>query len=206
MDLDRRSGVTTRRNIRMWISLFLAGVILPCLALSAVGGRASAAPTRYEAEDAVISQGTVASDHTGYTGTGFVDYTNVSGSYVEFTVDAAQAGSTALTFRFANGTTADRPMDISVNGTTVAAGVSFPGTGAWTSWQGKSVSADLAAGGNVVRATATTANGGPNLDSLTVSPRWRATRRARSAAGRTRSACTCTASTSSTSAPTTRGT
>jgi unsaturated rhamnogalacturonyl hydrolase len=166
MDHDRRAGVT--RTLRTWISLFLAGVILPCLALSAVGGRASAAPTRYEAEDAVISQGTVASDHTGYTGTGFVDYTNVSGSYVEFTVDAAQAGSTTLAFRFANGTTANRPMDISVNGTTVAAGVAFPGTGAWTSWQSKSVTADLAAGGNVVRATATTANGGPNLDSLTL--------------------------------------
>src|SRR5262249_43072701 len=40
----------------------------------------------YQAEDAIISQGTVATNHLGYTGTGFVDYTNVAGSYVEFTV------------------------------------------------------------------------------------------------------------------------
>ncbi len=40
-------------------------------------GRGSApAGTDYQAEDALISQGTVATNHTGYTGTGFVDYTN----------------------------------------------------------------------------------------------------------------------------------
>jgi Carbohydrate binding module (family 6) len=83
-------------------------------------------------------------------------------------VPAAQAGSTPLTFRFANGTTADRPMDISVNGTVVASGVSFGPTADWTSWTTVSVTAALTAGTNTIRATATTANGCPNLDNLTV--------------------------------------
>ncbi len=129
---------------------------------------AQAASTRYEAESASIFHGTVATNHTGYTGSGFVDYTNETGSYVEFTVTAAQAGTATLTFRYANGTGTDRPADIAVNGTTVHAGQSFPGTGSWDTWQSESTSATLAAGTNTVRVTASTANGGPNLDSLTV--------------------------------------
>ncbi|MGW4596160.1 PQQ-dependent sugar dehydrogenase [Streptomyces sp. NPDC004457] len=128
-------------------------------------GRGSApAGTDYQAEDALISQGTVATNHTGYTGTGFVDYTNVKGSYVEFTVSAASAGTSALTLRYANGTSADRPMDISVNGTVVAPGVSFPATADWNTWATRTVDVPLAAGTDRIRATATTANGGPNLD------------------------------------------
>ncbi|MFI6477045.1 cellulase family glycosylhydrolase [Nonomuraea sp. NPDC050663] len=122
----------------------------------------------YQAENATISQGVVESNHAGFTGTGFVNYDNVTGSHVQFTVDAAQAGSAALTFRFANGTTANRPMAISVNGG-AAATRDFPGTGAWSTWQEVTVDAQLNAGANTVRATATTANGGPNLDRLAVS-------------------------------------
>ncbi|WP_214414115.1 PQQ-dependent sugar dehydrogenase [Sphaerisporangium fuscum] len=123
----------------------------------------------YQAENATISRGVVESNHTGYTGTGFVDYDNVTGSYVEFTVNAATAGDYALTLRYANGTTVDRPMDVTVNGTVVSSGVSFPGTGNWDTWAGKTVRAVLTAGANKVRATATTANGGPNLDRLSAS-------------------------------------
>ncbi|GGN87741.1 hypothetical protein GCM10011579_080900 [Streptomyces albiflavescens] len=128
----------------------------------------SAATTDYQAEDATISQGTVATNHLNYTGTGFVDYTNVTGSSVEFTVSAVSAGSASLAFRYANGTTVDRPMDISVNGTVVAANVSFPATADWDTWATKTLNADLTPGSNKIRATATTANGGPNLDRLRV--------------------------------------
>ena len=121
-----------------------------------------------QAEDATISQGLVESDWAGFTGTGFVNYDNLVGSYVEFTVNVAQAGATPLTFRFANGTTTNRPMDITVNGTLVAAGLSFAPTGAWSTWRTQSVTAALAAGENRIRATAITSNGGPNLDALTV--------------------------------------
>ncbi|MEU9011803.1 cellulase family glycosylhydrolase [Streptomyces sp. NPDC048479] len=128
---------------------------------------ATAAVT-HEAENAVISQGVVESNHAGFTGTGFVNYNNSTGSYVEWTVDAAQAGSTSLTVRYANGTTANRPMDITVNGAVAAAKRAFPGTGAWTSWVTTTVTVDLKAGANIIRATATTANGGPNVDHLAV--------------------------------------
>jgi glucose/arabinose dehydrogenase len=125
----------------------------------------------YQAESATISQGVVESNHAGFTGTGFVNYDNVTGSFVEFAgVSAATAGPASLTFRFANGTTTDRPMSISVNGTVVAAAQSFPGTGAWTTWAEIALNVTLRAGANTIRATATTANGGPNLDRLRVAP------------------------------------
>ncbi|GAA4086321.1 PQQ-dependent sugar dehydrogenase [Nonomuraea soli] len=127
-----------------------------------------AAPvTSYQAESATISQGVVESNHAGYTGSGFVNYDNVAGAYVEFGVSAAATGPQTLTFRFANGTTTDRPMSITVNGG-AAVTRSFPGTGAWSTWQEIAVQATLQAGANTVRATATTANGGPNLDRLSV--------------------------------------
>nr|WSX75465.1 PQQ-dependent sugar dehydrogenase [Streptomyces sp. NBC_00899] len=129
---------------------------------------AAATGADYQAEDATISQGAIATNHTGYTGTGFVDLTNVAGSYLQITVSAATAGSTSLAFRYANGTTTDRPMTVTVNGVTIAAALSFPPTADWNTWATKTVNASLLAGTNTVRATSNTADGGPNLDKLTV--------------------------------------
>lgn len=134
---------------------------------NAVTETTGSGPAVYQAEDATISQGVVESNHAGYTGTGFVNYDNVTGSYVEWTVNAATAGPVTLELRFANGTTANRPMTIAVNGTSVTR--DFTGTGAWTTWQTVTLTADLAQGVNKIRATATTSNGGPNVDRLSVS-------------------------------------
>ncbi|WP_329125422.1 discoidin domain-containing protein [Streptomyces sp. NBC_01465] len=125
-------------------------------------------PVRYEAEDAVISSGTVATNHLGYTGTGFVDTTNAVGTSVQWNVHAAAAGTANLTFRYSNGTTADRPMDITVDGAVVASAKSFPPTGSWDSWADVAVAVPLAAGAHSVVTTATTAGGAPNLDHLDV--------------------------------------
>ncbi len=125
-------------------------------------------PVDYQAEDATISQGTVATNHLNYTGTGFVDYTNVAGSYVEFTVTATAAGPVPVVVRFANGTTTNRPMDVIVNGSTAVAGQAFNPTANWDTWATVTVTVTLTAGSNTIRLTATTANGGPNLDKITV--------------------------------------
>jgi hypothetical protein len=157
----RLGGLLTRTRVKVAV---VAAAGLGALALMVLP--AHAAPIRYEAENATLSQATVATNHIGFSGSGFVDYTNVTGSYVEWTVDASAAGTATLAFRYANGTTTDRPMSISVNGTVVSGSLSFPGTGSWDTWQTKSISAALKSGSNMVRATATTANGGPNVDWL----------------------------------------
>ncbi|GGU71047.1 cellulase family glycosylhydrolase [Lentzea flava] len=148
-------------------SLFL---VLPAALALAVPAIAVAAPVQYQAENATISNGLVESNHSGYTGSGFVNYDNEVGSSVEFTVSSPSAGPATLTFRFANGTTANRPMDITVNGSLAADELSFPGTGAWTTWQTRTTTVNLTAGTNKIKATATTSNGGPNVDRLDVEP------------------------------------
>ncbi|MFF0162047.1 PQQ-dependent sugar dehydrogenase [Streptomyces sp. NPDC005263] len=150
------------RTVAWGLPLALA---LPLVGLTGTSARAA---TDYQAEDATVSQGTVATNHTGYTGTGFVDYTNITGSYVEFTVSATDAGTSSLALRYANGTSTNRPMDISVGGTVVASGVSFPATADWDTWATKSVNVPLKAGSNKIRATATTDAGGPNLDRVSI--------------------------------------
>ncbi|HCT80921.1 MAG TPA: hypothetical protein DGG94_17125 [Micromonosporaceae bacterium] len=125
--------------------------------------------TRYEAESATISQGVVESNHTGFTGTGFVNLDNVVGSYVQFAVSAPAAGTATLTFRYANGSTTTRPMDITVNGTLVANDLSFIPTPAWNDWDTRTViNVPVNAGTNLVRATSASSAGGPNLDHLEV--------------------------------------
>ncbi|MEC3978461.1 carbohydrate-binding protein [Amycolatopsis sp. H20-H5] len=126
--------------------------------------------TRYEAESATLSAGgTVDADHAGHSGTGFANATNAVGSYGEWTVTAAAAGAASLSFGYANATAATRPVDLSVNGQVVASGVTFPATGAWTTWSALTRTASLTAGANTVRVTATTADGPANLDYLDVS-------------------------------------
>ena len=130
-------------------------------------GRADAATTTYEAEAGTVTAGVVESNHAGFSGSGFVNTDNAVGSAVQWTTQSV-AGSATLRFRFANGTAADRPMRITVNGAEIGAGLTFGGTGAWTTWQEATITATLRAGSNTVRATAATAGGGPNLDRLTV--------------------------------------
>ncbi|WP_051366962.1 CBM35 domain-containing protein [Hamadaea tsunoensis] len=135
-----------------------------------IGSSGGGGTVRYEAENATVSQGAVATNHTGYSGSGFVDYTNVTGSFVEFAVTAASAGNATFVLAYANGTTVNRPMDVAVNGTVVAAGAAFPATATWDTWATKSFTVPLAAGSNTVRLTATTASGGPNVDYADVTP------------------------------------
>ena len=160
--------MVTKSAKRAITKLLMACLLLSLLITAVPSKPALAAVTSYQAESATLSQAVVATNHTGFTGTGFVDYNNVAGSFVEFTVNASAAGSATLTFRYANGTTTDRPMDISVNGTVVSSNLAFNGTTNWDTWANQSLTAALNAGSNTIRATATTVNGGPNLDRITV--------------------------------------
>jgi Carbohydrate binding module (family 6)/Polysaccharide lyase len=124
--------------------------------------------TRYEAEAATLSKAVVQSNHEDFTGTGFVNYDNVSGSYAQWTVNAPVAGNATLTFRYSNGTSANEAMDIRVNDTVVSKALAFKNTLSWDEWDTRTVTAKLVAGTNTIRATATTGNGGPNLDNVLV--------------------------------------
>ncbi|MEV4531478.1 right-handed parallel beta-helix repeat-containing protein [Streptosporangium sp. NPDC049304] len=141
----------------------LAGVLV---ALS--GNAAHAAPIRHEAETSpAVCVGTVDSNWTGYSGSGFCNGDNAVGGYAQFTVNASAAGVATLGIRFANGTTTARPAGLVVNGSTVAT-PSFGGTGAWTAWTTTTLTVPVNAGGNTIRLTPTTSAGLPNIDYLDV--------------------------------------
>src|SRR5688500_16742616 len=127
---------------------------------------AAAATTRYEAEVAPATcTGTIASNHAGFSGSGFCDGTNAVGAAIQFTVNASGAGTATISVRFANGTATARPASLIVNGSTVQT-PSFEGTGAWTTWATKTLTVQVNAGSNTIRLNPTTAAGLANIDFL----------------------------------------
>ncbi|MDI1461109.1 DUF1080 domain-containing protein [Catellatospora sp. KI3] len=129
----------------------------------------SLAGSTYQAEQAALSGATVGTEHAGYTGAGYADFADTAntGGYVEWTVSVPTAGNHSLSFRYANGKTVDRPLAVAVNGTTVSPALSFPPTGAWTTWRTTTLTTSLPAGQVKIRATTTGANGS-NLDHVVV--------------------------------------
>ena len=131
------------------------------------GTGTTATTSVYEAENAVLSGVVAANLWTGYSGTGYGDYINPTGDYVEWTVSVPTAGSYQLGFRYALNDPSDRPLQVSVNGNVVNSALSFPNTAAWTNWQTVYTNAALSAGSNTVRATALSRSGA-NVDRLEV--------------------------------------
>jgi len=129
-------------------------------------GSATAAPTRFEAENSpAVCTGTIDNNWAGLSGAGFCNGTNAAGAFAQFTVNASAAGTATLGFRFANGTTTARPASLIVNGSTVQT-PSFGGTGAWNTWATQTLTASVNAGSNTIRLNPTTANGLANIDFL----------------------------------------
>jgi hypothetical protein len=85
------------------------------------------------AEAATLSGPTVQNANAGYTGAGYADYTNATGDYVEWKINVPAAGPYAMTFRYANGGSSDRPLDLSLNGQLLPPRLSFATTGGWAS-------------------------------------------------------------------------
>lgn len=123
---------------------------------------------RLEAEDAARNGPTVQTEHAGFSGTGFADYGNQAGETITWTVTVEHAGAHWVSFRYANGGTTDRPLDLRVNGAVIQR-LPFGASGGWPTWIDTSgVSVPLAAGANTISLTSTTTTG-PNVDYLYVS-------------------------------------
>ncbi|MHC4988470.1 MAG: cadherin domain-containing protein, partial [Planctomycetota bacterium] len=124
-------------------------------------------PDIYQAEDATMVGPEFGDSTAGWTGTGYADFKNNSGDYIEWTVTVASDGVYDLSFRYALDS-GDRPLEIQVNGQVVDSSQSFPATGGWSIWDMTApLSVTLNAGANTVRATAI-GSGGGNIDNLAV--------------------------------------
>src|SRR5687768_16796132 len=78
------------------------------------------AQTKYEAESASLTGVAVATSHSGYTGTGYVDGFDNSADRITFTVNVASAGAYPLVIRY-SGPYGDKTQTLLVNGTQVSA-------------------------------------------------------------------------------------
>jgi hypothetical protein len=126
----------------------------------------------WEAEEANVNRGQVENEHSGFSGTGYINYDNVQDSYVEWQDLGFRITpqAYALAFRYALGAASqDRRMDISVNNTVIDPSLSFPFTGCWSCWTVQTTTAVLR-DGDTIKAQAVTSQGGPNVDYLDLVP------------------------------------
>ncbi|HEX7027044.1 MAG TPA: carbohydrate-binding protein, partial [Gammaproteobacteria bacterium] len=110
--------------------------------------------------------GTVDSNNGGFTGSGFANTDNATGTGIDWSVNVPSSGSYQLEWRFANGA-GSRPGNVQVNGANMTT-VDFPSTGSWTSWTMVNANVSLSAGWNSISLVATSSGGLANIDSLTV--------------------------------------
>ena len=134
----------------------------------------AAADGFYEAESAALSGGVVvATDHSGYTGSGFVGgYTdaNKGTAATTFTMSSAGAGSGTAALRYANGTGVPMTLSLYVGGSKLRQ-ITLAATANWDTWGTSSETVPLVAGSNTIAYRFDTSDSGNvNLDSLTVSP------------------------------------
>lgn len=119
-----------------------------------------------QAEKALFSNCVVEAKYSNYTGSGYVNYDKGTGSYIEWVVDVDKSALYTLNFKYSNASTVNRPMEIMVNNHVAMNNMNFNSTGAWNSWNNSGLTVWLDSGKNIIRATATTDEGGSNVDYL----------------------------------------
>jgi hypothetical protein len=123
----------------------------------------------YEAENATLSGGAqVDNNHTGYSGTGFVDGYWNQGASTTFAVNVSSAGNYNVDLRYGNNMGNTRTLDIYVNGT-LAKTTSLANLANWDSWGDQTETLSLNAGSNTIAYTYDSSNNGNvNLDKITL--------------------------------------
>ena len=114
-------------------------------------------------------EGEVATEeHDGYTGYGYSDTTNSSGTGIDWSINVVTAGTYTITWRYSNGTT-DRSARLLVDDVEVVSVINMAGTGGWDVWDEITESVTLAAGVHDLRLEATNSSGCGNVDYLQIS-------------------------------------
>ena len=121
---------------------------------------------KYEAENGVFNKAVLESTHEGFSGKGYANLDNEVGSSLTLSVVAADEGDKDVKIVFANGSTANRPVSVAVNGKVQVESVNFESTGAWESWDSSVVTLRLPAGASAITIASLTKDGGPNIDRI----------------------------------------
>ncbi|MBB5907921.1 hypothetical protein BKA25_002237 [Actinoalloteichus hymeniacidonis] len=140
------------------------------------------APPEYEAESAALAGGAgYNTEHSGYSGAGFVDRMWEPGSSTTFAVTADEAGDHDVALRYANGLNIDHPepttksISVYLNGEKHKQ-IWLANTGAWNNWATHVESLPLREGGNTIAFVHDPDDEGHvNFDKITVNPGERIT-------------------------------
>ncbi|WP_347329875.1 cellulose binding domain-containing protein [Marinimicrobium locisalis] len=138
---------------------------------SSSSSQSSSVPTDHlvlQEQDVCTHDGTVDSNHSGHTGSGFINTTNEVGSRIEWQVNISEGGNHDIFWLYANGADDNRSAGFWLNTSDARVRVNFPGTGAWNSWQPASTTAYLPAGSHRLTLEAATEGGLANIDRLEI--------------------------------------
>lgn len=149
--------------------------------------------TKYEAESATLNGVSTNNNHSGYTGTGFVDGFAETGDYVQFSITVPEDGWYGLVFRYGNATGTRNTRSLYVDGTFKnQIKMKFLPQPNWSTWKfDVSDTQWLTAGTHTIKIQKDAGDSGAiNLDSMTLGtfnePSVRLTAAAIAAAGATR--------------------
>ena len=138
-------------------------------------------PIVVQAEDGVLSEGpggggasqlmrVITAAGSGAVGDAYADFGKQAGDALTVSPDISSAGDYRVAIRYVNGSTADRPLDLSVDGG-AAVRVSFPPTGGWGVWATVEIDLPFGAGAHDLRlAIPSGFSDGPNIDELSFTP------------------------------------
>jgi pectate lyase len=112
--------------------------------------------------------GPVESEWAGYTGAGYANTDNALGNGINWKINVPSDGNYIFVWRYALAS-GDRTGKLIVNGDTVVPSISFPASGAVTTYiETSPIDVSLTAGINNLRLEATTADGLANIDDLKI--------------------------------------
>ncbi len=133
-----------------------------------LSGGGNTSGTIYEAETGTtLTNATVATTHSGYSGSGFVDFQASTDAAIQWnSIYCATTGTKNVKIRYAL-ETGTRNLDVYVNGVKVISNTPFSATGGWATWGEKTIQVPMNTGNNTLRLV-TTGTEGPNIDNIHV--------------------------------------
>lgn len=123
---------------------------------------------RYAAVDGEFTEAYVENTNAGFTEEAYLNLYNEAGTSAVWNVSAPADGVYAVTVRYANGGTADRTVQVTLNNQVVYWTLEGKTTGAWTTWQEETLYLPLTAGVNSLKFTSLTADGASNIDYISI--------------------------------------
>ncbi|PBC67804.1 T9SS type A sorting domain-containing protein [Fibrobacter sp. UWS1] len=106
------------------------------------------------------SGGFVETDHAGFLGKGYYNFENALGSFATYSLESSKATTAILAIVYANGGTANRPMQIVLGKKMYS--VNFPAN-SWDIWDTAFVAVEIPQGEFDLKLVSATDDGGPNI-------------------------------------------